>query len=49
LVQHTNKYKYILADPVTENIASVSVLLNNGFVKQKNGLNKLGSNNLIGI
>jgi RimJ/RimL family protein N-acetyltransferase len=33
-----DKYKYIIADPTADNLASVSVLQKNGFVKQDNGL-----------
>ncbi len=41
LIRKTEKYEYIVADPDLKNIASVTVLVNNGFIKQKNGLYKL--------
>jgi len=41
LIRKTNKYKFIVADPVIENMASVSVLIDSGFIKQRSGLYKL--------
>ena len=40
-IRHTNKYRFVIADPDIKNAASVSVLINNGFIIQKNGLFKL--------
>jgi RimJ/RimL family protein N-acetyltransferase len=41
LIRKTGNYKYIIADPFLENIASISVLSRNSFVKQRNGLFRL--------
>jgi RimJ/RimL family protein N-acetyltransferase len=39
-IQSLNKYDFIIADPVKENIASIKVLIKNGFELQDNGLYK---------
>ena len=41
LIRKTNKYRFIIADPMVDNFASISVLTNNGFIKQGNGLYRL--------
>lgn len=33
-----NEYDYIIADPIIENVSSVKVLENNGFIQNENGL-----------
>jgi len=40
-IRQTNKYRFVIADPDIKNPASVSVLINNGFIIQKSGLFKL--------
>ncbi len=38
LIKSKNKYDYIVADPIAENISSIKVLENNGFKQKANGL-----------
>jgi len=40
-IRQTNKHRFVIADPDIKNPASVSVLINNGFIIQKSGLFKL--------
>jgi len=40
LIRQTKKFSYIVADPVLANLASISVLTNNGFIKKRSGLYK---------
>lgn len=40
-IQSLNKYDFIIADPIKENISSSKVLINSGFALQENGLFKL--------
>jgi RimJ/RimL family protein N-acetyltransferase len=41
IIRQTNNYRFVIADPDIKNPASVSVLINNGFIIQKSGLFKL--------
>lgn len=41
LIRKTDKYRFIVADPMIENAASIAVLRSNGFIEQSNGLYKL--------
>ena len=41
IIRQVKKYRFVIADPDIKNPASVSVLINNGFIIQKNGLFKL--------
>lgn len=45
LIRSTHQYDYIIADPVTENTASVKVLENCGFRQKSNGLYVFNLNN----
>lgn len=44
-IRSLNKYDFIIADPVKENVASIKVLLNNGFELQDNGFYKRKTDN----
>lgn len=38
VIKSKNKYDYIVADPIVENVSSIKVLENNGFKQNANGL-----------
>lgn len=40
-IRKTNKYKFIVADPLEENKKSISLIIKNGFKRQPNGMYRL--------